>query len=67
MQKEPKKPTILIRKFIETSDKFGKPPGKRTVEEHISLGVVNLDKPAGPTSHQVSAYVQQILGISREA
>ncbi len=65
MNLEVRKPTILIRKFLETSEKFGKSPGKRTIEEHITLGIVNLDKPAGPTSHQVSAYVQQVLGIPK--
>lgn len=65
MNLEIRKPTILIRKFLETSEKFGKSPEKRTIEEHITLGIVNLDKPAGPTSHQVSAYVQQILGIPK--
>ncbi|MCM2326087.1 MAG: RNA-guided pseudouridylation complex pseudouridine synthase subunit Cbf5 [Candidatus Woesearchaeota archaeon] len=59
------KPVILVRKFAETSPKFGKNPKDRTMEEHISLGIINVDKPEGPTSHQVSAYVQQILGISK--
>ena len=31
----------------------------------INYGIVNIDKPAGPTSHQVSDYVQKILGISK--
>ncbi len=56
---------ILIRKEAETSPKFGKRPEQRKVEELINYGVINIDKPAGPTSHQVSAYVQQILGINK--
>jgi len=62
---ETKKPAIIVRKICETSDKYGKDPKKRTVEELILHGVINLDKPQGPTSHQVSAYVQDILGIKK--
>jgi H/ACA ribonucleoprotein complex subunit 4 len=56
---------VLVRKEAETSEKFGTNPEKRAVQELVNYGVINIDKPAGPTSHQVSAYVQQILGISK--
>ncbi len=56
---------VIIRKKTITSTKYGKLPKDRTVEEHINLGIVNIDKPAGPTSHQVSAYVQKILNIKK--
>ncbi len=56
---------ILVRKDVGTSEKFGNYPDKRTVEELINYGIINVDKPSGPTSHQVSAYVQQILGITK--
>ena len=56
---------VIVRKKTITSTKFGKLPKDRTVEEHINLGIVNIDKPAGPTSHQVSAYVQKILNIKK--
>ena len=62
---EQKKRSVLVRKIAETSDKFGIYPEKRTVEQLINFGVANIDKPAGPTSHQVSAYVQKILGINK--
>ncbi len=48
-----------------TNPKFGKAPSARTWQELIQNGVVVIDKPAGPTSHQVSAYVQKILGIPK--
>src|SRR3989338_9186056 len=44
---------------------FGKPPAERSPEELIQYGLVNLDKPKGPSSHQVSDYVQKILGITK--
>jgi len=56
---------ILIRKKSVSSSKFGCDPNNRPVKELINYGVVNIDKPSGPTSHQVSAYVQKILDISK--
>lgn len=56
---------ILVRKEIETSDKFGFYPDKRPISEHLKYGLVNVDKPSGPTSHQVVSYVKNILDISK--
>ena len=36
-----------------------------SIEELLDFGVVIIDKPKGPTSHQVSAWVRDILGIKR--
>jgi len=44
---------------------YGQRPEERTPQELIKCGIVNLDKPKGPTSHQVSEYVQNILGITK--
>ncbi|MEK6887159.1 MAG: RNA-guided pseudouridylation complex pseudouridine synthase subunit Cbf5 [Nanoarchaeota archaeon] len=57
--------TILVKKEAKTSDKFGINPEKRSVEKLIEYGIVNIDKPQGPTSHQVSAYVKQILNLNK--
>jgi len=56
---------VIIRKKAYTSDKFGVHPEERTVEELINYGIINLDKSSGPSSHQVSAYVQEILKIKK--
>ncbi len=56
---------IFIRKLAETSPKFGKRPQERTTKEHLHLGIVNIDKPAGPTSHQISGYVRQMLHLNK--
>ena len=42
----------------DDSDPLRAPPGERSVPELLRFGVVNLDKPAGPSSHQVSAWVR---------
>ena len=52
---------ILVKREAETSPKFGCKPEDRTAEQLLNLGIINIDKPKGPTSHQVSAYVQKIL------
>ena len=56
---------ILIRKESETDEKYGCKPEERKTEEIINYGIVNIDKPKGPTSHQVSDYVQKILHINK--
>ncbi len=43
----------------------GRRPSERSVEELLAAGVINLDKPMGPTSHQVTAWVREILGVER--
>ncbi|MEZ0247917.1 MAG: RNA-guided pseudouridylation complex pseudouridine synthase subunit Cbf5 [Thermoproteus sp.] len=47
----------------ETNPQWGKPPDKRTVEEHIRYSLVILDKPRGPSSHETVAWLKKILGV----
>jgi len=47
------------------SGKFGMNPEERPVETLIEYGIINLDKPEGPTSHQVSAYAQNVIHIEK--
>ncbi len=54
---------VFIKKKAEGV--FGKAPQERTPDELIQSGIVNIDKPKGPTSHQLSDYVQKILGITK--
>lgn len=35
------------------------------IDALIEYGIVNIDKPKGPTSHQVAAFVQKILNINK--
>src|SRR3989338_9855071 len=56
---------ILTKKEAKTDAKFGCKPEDRPVEELINYGIINIDKPSGPTSHQTSDFVQKILGISK--
>ncbi len=54
-----------MKKEAKTSDKFGKNPGDRTVKELLDTGIININKFSGPTSHQVSAYVKEILKLKK--
>ena len=56
---------VLVKRPSETSEKYGCLPEKRPVRELLQYGIVNVDKPSGPSSHQVSAYVKQILGVDK--
>ncbi|UCE36170.1 MAG: RNA-guided pseudouridylation complex pseudouridine synthase subunit Cbf5 [Thermoplasmata archaeon] len=55
----------LIKSAVMTTSRFGSDPYERSLEDLIKSGVVLLDKPSGPTSHQVSAWVKDILGIEK--
>ena len=56
---------ILVKKEAETDDKLGFKPEERSTKEIINYGIVNINKPQGPTSHQVSDFVQKILDINK--
>ncbi|WNY24075.1 tRNA pseudouridine synthase B [Methanimicrococcus hongohii] len=49
---------------ISTDGKYGTFPSDRPIEEYINKGVVVLNKPAGPTSHEVAAFVRDILEVT---
>jgi len=54
----------VVRKCEETTDpKHGHKPSDRPIREHVRFGMVNIDKPAGPSSHEVTAWTKKILGI----
>jgi len=55
----------LIKAEATTNPHYGKKPVHRSMEEHIHNGVAIVDKPAGPTSHQVSAWVRDIFHLDK--
>ncbi|MFB6117799.1 RNA-guided pseudouridylation complex pseudouridine synthase subunit Cbf5 [Halosegnis sp.] len=42
-------------------------PDDRTPEQLLSFGVVNLDKPPGPSAHQVAGWLRDLAGVNRAA
>lgn len=63
--KKIKEREILVKAEATTDESQGIPPNKRPIEQYIKYGVINLDKPAGPTSHEVTAWVKRILSINK--
>jgi H/ACA ribonucleoprotein complex subunit 4 len=43
----------------------GASPLKRTIKEYIRYGVINLDKPSNPSSHEVVAWIRRILKVEK--
>jgi H/ACA ribonucleoprotein complex subunit 4 len=56
---------LLHKSEGETDPEYGCKPHKRPIEEHISKGVINLDKPSGPTSHEIDSWVKRILSADK--
>ncbi|PKK81427.1 MAG: RNA-guided pseudouridylation complex pseudouridine synthase subunit Cbf5, partial [Thermoplasmata archaeon HGW-Thermoplasmata-2] len=55
----------IIKADAETREYYGKAPETRSIPELLDSGVIIIDKPSGPTSHQVSAWVRDMLGIEK--
>lgn len=43
----------------------GHTPLKRPLKEYLDSGVINLDKPANPSSHEVVAWIRRILRVDK--
>lgn len=57
---------IRVKKEEEETDpKYGCAPEKRPIDEYIKRGVVNIDKPHGPSSSHVVSWVKDILHIGK--
>lgn len=50
---------------LVTDERYGKPPQERTIVELLDSGFVAVDKPSGPSSHQVCGSVANVLGIRK--
>lgn len=56
---------VSVKRDEETSPEWGKKPSERSVEELACNGIVFVDKPCGPSSHEVSAWVKRITGVQK--
>jgi H/ACA ribonucleoprotein complex subunit 4 len=56
---------ILVKREAETDPKYGCRPDERKIQDLIDYGVINLNKPKGPTSHMCSDHVQKILHVEK--
>jgi len=56
---------MVLDAEAETDDAIGTYPDRRTIEQRLESGFFLLDKGAGPTSHQVAAWVRDMLELPR--
>lgn len=56
---------MLHKMRAESNPAYGCRPVARPMKDYLRMGVVNIDKPAGPTSHEVSAWVRDMLHLER--
>jgi len=52
---------LLVRSGHYTPIPSGSSPLKRDLKSYVSSGVINLDKPSNPSSHEVVAWIKRIL------
>jgi len=60
---QPRTPSIKDKE--QTDPAHGWTPRSRPLKEYLETGVINLDKPPGPSSHEVVAWVKRLLAIDR--
>jgi len=57
--------TLEIINDDVTNNKYGYYPNSRPLEVLLDNGIILLDKPSGPTSHELVAWTKRILGITK--
>ena len=56
---------LNVRTSHYTPIPSGSSPLSRPIREHLSYGVINLDKPANPSSHEVVSWIKRILRVEK--
>ncbi|RHY21706.1 hypothetical protein DYB32_009728, partial [Aphanomyces invadans] len=57
--------SLNIRTGHYTPIPSGSTPLKRNLNDYVRYGVINLDKPANPSSHEVVAWIRRILRVEK--
>lgn len=55
----------IVKVQAKTNPNYGKYPQERGINELLNSGLINLDKPSGPTSHQVDSWIKGIFDIDK--
>ena len=55
---------LLVKAEEKTDIRYGCKPENRPINDYIRRGIINLDKTAGPSSHEVTAWVKRILNLT---
>jgi len=56
---------LHVRTSHYTPIPCGSSPLARSLKDHLSYGVINLDKPANPSSHEVVSWMKRILRVEK--
>ncbi|MDH5779229.1 MAG: RNA-guided pseudouridylation complex pseudouridine synthase subunit Cbf5 [Candidatus Bathyarchaeota archaeon] len=56
---------LIVKAEEEADPRYGHRPNERPIQDYIRFGIINLDKPAGPSSHEVTAWAKRLLDIER--
>lgn len=59
------KRTVLVKADEETNPDVGTFPEMRPIMDYIKYGMLIIDKPPGPTSHEVVAWVKKLLDLDK--
>jgi H/ACA ribonucleoprotein complex subunit 4 len=55
---------LVVKAEEDTDPRYGQKPEERPIQDYVRFGVINLDKPSGPSSHEVTAWVKRILNLT---
>ena len=55
----------MFDEVYESDNSYGYFPHMRPIEMLLKSSIVVLDKPSGPTSHQVAGWVKDMLGVNK--
>jgi len=55
---------LVAKADDETDPRYGFKPEERPMPLRIKYGIMNIDKPAGPSSHEVVAWIKRMMKLS---
>jgi H/ACA ribonucleoprotein complex subunit 4 len=58
-------PIKLVRSKAVSDPSHGNPFNARPIADHMEYGIVVLDKPSGPSSHQIAAWARNAVGAKK--
>merc|ERR1719209_1865651 len=56
---------MIVKNAHYTPTNCGYHPAQRPLHDYVRSGVINLDKPANPSSHEVVAWIRRILKVEK--
>ena len=57
--------SLKLKSEINLPSSKGYYPHQRPVEEYIKYGIITLDKPQNPSSHEISTWIKDILKVEK--